>query len=151
MKFSSFPWWSKLSEIETTQAVTDDISQTFLQTLDHVVATPASVEVPDLWAAQLFSKWMLFFLVDKGEKSRIQMGSIYSKKTWCDSKSKYTLRELCFCFGGVTTNSKMEMWLFRILLKHNELTDYSYKGHKKATSPKVLTHMHTIYTALWGS
>lgn len=67
MKFSSFPWWSKLSEIETTQAVTDDISQTFLQTLDHVVATPASVEVPDLWAAQLFSKWMLFFIVDKGK------------------------------------------------------------------------------------
>lgn len=71
MKFGLFPWLSKLSEIETIQAVTEDISQTFLQTLNHVVATPASDEVPDLWAAQLSSKWMLFFLVDKGEKSWI--------------------------------------------------------------------------------
>lgn len=69
------------------------------------------------------------------------MGSICSKKTWCDSKSKYKSSELCFCFGGVPTNSKMEMWPFRIFLKHNELTDYSYKGHKKATC--LLKYWHT--------
>lgn len=41
---------SKLSEIEPIRAVTDAMLQTFVQTLNHVVATAASDAAPDRWA-----------------------------------------------------------------------------------------------------
>lgn len=66
IEFVAISRWSKLSEIGTMHAVTDDMLQTSAQTLNHVVATSASEQ---LQTAELFSKWMFFFPVDKRGKT----------------------------------------------------------------------------------
>lgn len=50
IEFVAISRWSKLSEIGTMHAVTDDMLQTSAQTLNHVVATSASDAAPDRWA-----------------------------------------------------------------------------------------------------
>lgn len=91
--------------------------------------------VMQLQTAELFSKWMFFFLMDKkgGKKNLNYNGFLYAVKKKLDVISKVNTRGFCLGFGGVPANRELEMYPFRIFLTDNELTGYFYKGCRQAT------------------